>query len=135
MVVGEPRVYLDASALVKLILPEPETPALRTFLAGAAAITSSRLAHVEVLRAVARFAQPGDEEHANKVLEGVLTIELDERIGILAATVSPSLLRSLDAIHLASALVVREEVDSMVTYDRRLADAARAAGIAVEAPA
>ena len=132
--VGRAGVYLDASALVKLVLPEAETSALRTLIAVSGPIISSRLAHVEVRRAVARIAEPGDEEHVTELLRGVQTIELDEAISLIAATVSPSVLRSLDAIHLASALSIGDELGAIITYDTRLADAARAAGLAVEAP-
>lgn len=62
-------------------------------------------------------------------------VDLDASIRILAQTVSPATVRSLDAIHLATALRVREQLTSFITYDRRLADAARAAGLVVEAPA
>jgi uncharacterized protein len=134
-VVDGSRVYLDASAIVKLVLPEPETPALRTYLESAATILCSRLAHVEVRRAVARIARPGDKEHTDELFEGVRTIELDAAIGDVAASVGPPTLRSLDAVHLASALAVGEELDSLVTYDLRLADAAQAAGLTVVAPA
>jgi uncharacterized protein len=134
-VVSARGVYVDASALVKLVLPEPETPALRTYLAESGPLLSSRVAHVEVRRAVARVARPGDEEHVAELLARLQTIELDDGVGQIAAAVSPSVLRSLDAIHVASALSIREELDAFITYDRRLADAARAAGLNAEAPA
>jgi predicted nucleic acid-binding protein len=79
-------------------------------------------------------AQPGDEEQVRAVLSGLQFVEVDGRISTLAASVAPRTLRSLDAIHLASALTVREELEAVVTYDGQLADAARAAGLEVVAP-
>jgi predicted nucleic acid-binding protein len=128
------RVYLDASALVKLVLPEAETPALTTYLAGDPMILSSRVGHIEVRRAVARISEPGDEEHVDRMFEGVQIIELDTTVAQLAGSVTPAVLRSLDAIHLASALSIRDELEAVVTYDLRLADAAREAGLTVVAP-
>jgi predicted nucleic acid-binding protein len=135
-VVGEAgAVYLDASALVKLVLPEAETAALRAFLAEKPRRLSSRIAEVEVARAVGRIAEPGDEAQVRLVLSGLQLIELDPACADLAGSVAPTGLRSLDAIHLASALAVGSELDGFVTYDARLADAARAAGLDVVAPA
>lgn len=133
MVAGR-RVYLDASALVKLVLPEVETEALISYLADMPVAFSSRIAQVEVRRAVARVAEPGDEEHAREVLEGLQLIEFDGAVAELAGSTAPGSLRSLDAIHLASALSVAPELDGFVSYDRRLADAAREAGLTVVAP-
>jgi uncharacterized protein len=134
-VVADRAVYLDASALVKLVLPEPETEALRAFLAGMSFVLTSRLAGVEVRRAVARIAKPGDDEHVRSVLEGLQVIELDAAVAEVAGSAAPVSLRSLDAIHLASALAMGDELEALVTYDLRLADAARQAGLDVVAPA
>lgn len=128
-------VYLDASALVKLVVTEAESRALRAYLATTNRRLSSRIAEVEVSRAIRRVVQPGDEAQVSAVLSGLQFIELDARISAVAASVTPPTLRSLDAIHLASALVLREEVDALLTYDARLADAARAVGLEVVAPA
>lgn len=128
-------VYLDASALVKLVVTEAESRALRAYLATTNRRLSSRIAEVEVSRAIRRVVQPGDEAQVSAVLSGLHLIELDARISAVAASVTPPTLRSLDAIHLASALVLREEVDALLTYDARLADAARAVGLEVVAPA
>jgi predicted nucleic acid-binding protein len=128
-------VYLDASALVKLVMSEPETPALVAYLGDASFVLSSRLSHVEVRRAVARVAEPGDVEHAASMLEGLQLIELDAAVADVAGSAAPVSLRSLEAIHLASAMSVTDEIEAFVTYDLRLADAARAAGLTVVAPA
>lgn len=127
--------YLDASALVKLILPEGETRALRAYLVDVSLVISSRLASIEVRRAVGRIGKPGDDAHARAVLEGLQIIELDVAVADMAGSASPVSLRSLDAIHLASALMVRDELDALVTYDVRLADAARRVGLTVLSPA
>jgi hypothetical protein len=128
-------VYLDASALVKLVMSEPETQALLAYLGDASFVLSSRVSHVEVLRTVARVAEPGDVEHGTSMLEGVQFIELDAAVADVAGSAGPVSRRSLDAIHVASAMSVGDEIEAFVTYDLRLADAARAAGLPVVAPA
>lgn len=133
--VGATRVYLDASALVKLIQSEPETPALTAYLAGSPTVFSSRVAQVEVRRAVAWIAEPADDAQVEGLFNGVQLIELDATVALNAGSVAPTVLRSLDAIHLASALTLGDELDAMVTYDNRLANASRAAGLEVVAPA
>jgi predicted nucleic acid-binding protein len=133
--VASRRLYLDASALVKLILPEAETEMLIGYLADTPSTFSSRIAHVEVRRAVARVAEPGDDEHARSVLAGLQLIELDAVLAELAGSATPTSLRSLDAIHLAAALSLTPELDALITYDNHLADAARAAGLNVVSPA
>lgn len=135
MVKAPGGVYLDASALAKLVLSEAESGALRAYLAATFRRLSSRVAEVELSRAVARMARPGGDAQVRAVLSGLQFIELDARISAEAASVDPPTLRSLDAVHLASALAVREELEAMITYDARLADAARAAGLEVVAPA
>lgn len=135
MVAARGVAYLDASALVKLVLTEPESGSLRAYLAATSRRLSSRIAEVELSRAVGRVARPGDDAQIEAVLAGLQFIELDHRISADASSVGPPTLRSLDAVHLASALAVRDELDAMVTYDARLADAARAAGLEVAAPA
>jgi uncharacterized protein len=135
-VVGEAGgVYLDASALVKLVVSEAETEALRTFLTDKPRRMSSRIAEVEVTRAVGRIATPGDEAQVRIVLSGLQFIELDAGTAEVAGSLAPATLRSLDAVHLASALAVAPELDAFVTYEARLAAAARAAGLEVAAPA
>ena len=131
------RCYLDASALVKLATREDETDALLAHLSRYSGRTTSRLAAVEVRRALVRrgpesVAIGGDAIRG--AFEGIMIIELDEAIASAAGDLEPDSLRSLDAIHLASALSIHDELDAFVTYDRRLADAAQAAGLAVIAP-
>ncbi len=128
-------VYMDASALAKLVFTEPETPALRQYLSTRVQVMASRLASVEVQRVARRQAERDADQQVDALLGALLVIELGPEVARAAGTALPSSLRSLDAIHLASALSVGENLESLITYDHRLADAARAAGLTVEAPA
>ncbi len=124
--------YLDASALVKLAIDEPETDAVRTFISQFDQVATSRIGLVETRRVVKRAG--GDMTRASEILASVGPIELDATIAASAAGVGPRTLKTLDAIHLASALALYA-VDAFVTYDERLAVAARAAGLTVASPA
>jgi predicted nucleic acid-binding protein len=131
--------YADASALVKLVRDEPETAALRTFLAGAD-VVSSDLALTEVPRAVRRVAaddprQPLDAllDRAGEVLEAVALVPIDRAILVAAGALAEPMLRALDAIHIASA-VTALPIDAFVTYDDRQGAAARLAGLRTVAP-
>ena len=123
--------YLDASALVKLVSVEQESAGLMRFLGQFDEMTTSRVGLIETRRAAARL--PATTQPVSLVPESVDTIELTPAIASVAATVGPTSLRTLDAIHLASALAVFA-VDAFVTYDARLAAAARAVGLTVAAP-
>jgi hypothetical protein len=90
---------------------------------------------VEVNRAVARVVQPGDKGQVQLVLSGLHFVELGAAVTRVAGSLAPAAFQSLGAIHLASALVVAQELEAFVTYDARLADAGRAAGLAVVSPA
>jgi predicted nucleic acid-binding protein len=126
--------YADASALVKLIVHEPETAALRRFLASAGTLTSSLLAMVEVPRAVARRA-PEARQVMEAVLGALSVVTFDARIAARAASLAPASLRSIDAIHLATALELGDDLTAFVSYDDRLSAAAVALGLPVVAPA
>ena len=125
--------YLDSSALVKLVADEKESAALAGYLAGFPHRASSRLAMVELRRAAIKKGDAAMHE-AELVLDRLEFVELDADVAGLAAEVQPLTLRSLDAIHLASAMSVTDGLDVIVTYDRRLADAAHVAGLSVAAP-
>jgi predicted nucleic acid-binding protein len=127
-------IYLDSAAIVKLVHAEAESQALRSWLDERAEIgwTSSVLAEIESSRALARYV-PQAVPRLHLVLDLIDLVELDAGIRILAQTVRPVAVRSLDAIHLATALRV-QPLTSFVTYDKRLADAARTAGLLVDAP-
>ncbi len=128
-------IYLDSSALIKLIFEEPETSELAGFLAGWPARASSTLASVEVLRAAQLFEDELVTGEARRLLAYIHLIRPDDLLFASAADVEPLSLRALDAIHLATALSLGDELAGMVVYDRRLAAAARDAGLTVFAPA
>jgi predicted nucleic acid-binding protein len=126
--------YLDTSALVKLVVGEAETGALRQWLAEAERDpVSSDLARTELLRAVRRAA-PDRLVAARAVLDGVTLLELTTAIFEAAGRLDPAVLRSLDALHVAAAVELGDELDGVVTYDERLAAAAAANGIPVVSP-
>ena len=127
--------YLDASALVKLVITEQESAALRIFIAGDPLLISSRIGAVELRRVAARQDEQPAEAQVDAVLANMLFVEVGELVAASAGTVAPTSLRTLDAIHLASAVTLAPELDALITYDARLADAARAAGLNVVAPA
>jgi predicted nucleic acid-binding protein len=127
--------YLDSSALVKLVVAEPETPALLQFLAGWPHRVSSALARVEVLRAVNRAgARPAARRRATRVLARVALVRIDDPVIAAAARVTPPELRTLDAIHLATARSL-DDLAGIVTYDARLGRAASRARLKVWSPA
>jgi predicted nucleic acid-binding protein len=124
------NVYLDSSALTKLVIDEPESPSLQAVLQGRSLMTS-RVAVVEVSKSVARSNPIADP---SKILSLVTLLELDANVAnIAAATCGPGL-RALDAIHVATALLLGAELESFITYDTRQSDAASAAGLHVIAP-
>jgi predicted nucleic acid-binding protein len=119
---------------VKLPLREREHAALRVDLSQWDGLASSALLRVEAERACARYgARFVARVHAS--LERALLLPLDDTVLDAAAALEPATLRSLDAIHLATALSLGDDLGAMYVYDDRLAAAARAAGIRVEAPA
>ncbi len=126
-------VYLDASALVKLVAPEEETDALAAFLAQHRSQATSVIGLVEVRRAAAR--RPGvAAERVEDVLERISVIGFDLATAAAAGSIGQVALRTLDAIHLASAAALGPDLEAFVTYDHRLADAARVLGMRDAAP-
>jgi hypothetical protein len=129
-------VYLDASALVKLVVAEPESRALTEQLRGWPQRVSSAVSLTEVPRALRRAGfGAAERRRAREVLGRVSLVDLDRRILAAAASLEPAALRGLDAIHLATALAVREDLAALVTYDRRLRVAAELVHLEVAAPA
>jgi len=118
---------------VKLVVEEPESAALERHLEGTPLLVTSRIALVEVLRATA-LANPAPEvrREAERLLSACMLVEVGDGILRTAAAPASATLRTLDAIHLASAL--RVEPDELVAYDRRLLDAAAERGLAVSSP-
>ncbi|MGH3183423.1 MAG: type II toxin-antitoxin system VapC family toxin [Streptosporangiaceae bacterium] len=128
-----PPVYLDTSAVNKLILAEPESEALRVFLASWPERVASALVEVEAGRALLRTTTVGREARLRQVLARLTLIGLDSALLQRAGAIAPASLRSLDAIHLATALSI-PGLAGMVVYDQRLAAAAAQHGLQVWSP-
>ncbi len=127
--------YLDTSALAKLVVAEPETAALRAWLAEQdRTLVSSDLVRTELTRAVRRVA-PERMVDAHAVLDGLTLLTVPASMFAAAGRLDPVDLRSLDAVHLAAALELGDDLEGLVAYDERLQRAARLNGIDVIAPA
>lgn len=133
------RVYLDSSALLKRVFAESESGALvaavRAYADGDAALVASSLAWVEVSRAVRAADTAGRmdiDAVVDTALSGILDKPITAEVVALARRLAPPVLRSLDAIHLASALLL--DVDVIVSYDARLLAAAAEHRIATRTP-
>jgi predicted nucleic acid-binding protein len=125
--------YLDSSAIVKLIVREPESLALRRYLRRRRPLVASALARAEVMRAVL----PLGETALRRGVEVVRRIELvrvNDRVLSAAGVLEPVELRTLDAIHLATAALFEESLGGLVSYDPRMLEAARSMGWAVVMP-
>ncbi len=132
---SEGLLYLDSSALVKLVLPEAETGALLEALSDWPERISSALAGVEVLRAVRRAgAGKRVRERAERVISGIGLVRVDGAVLSGADRLEPAELRTLDAIHLATALSAGEDLGAMICYDARLTQAATRLGVTMMAP-
>lgn len=127
-------VYLDSSALVKLVVLEPESKGLARHLGERPVRASCALARVEVIRAVRTHGRTA-VDRARQLLEGVSLLRLDDVLLDHAAALNGGTLRSLDAIHLAAARALGQGLAEVITYDHRMADAARRLGLPVIAPA
>jgi predicted nucleic acid-binding protein len=126
-------VYLDSSALVKLVIAEPESTALRGYLRRESQRATCALAHVEVLRSV-RPHGTAALTRARRLLRRLDIVQLDGELLEDAATLDAAILRSLDAIHLAAARLFGSDLSAIVTYDRRMAAAAERLGMPIAAP-
>ena len=136
------RVYVDSSALVKRSIEEPESDALDAVLEahvdGGGALLSSSLAWIEVGRALRsrltddRFDEATVNEAIEVAMSGIAERAMTTEVVSLARRIAPATLRALDAVHLATAIVL--DADLVVVYDGRLADACRHHGLAVVAP-
>ena len=128
-------IYLDSSALLKLLVEEAESAALAEFLTAHADLRpiTSELAQVEVSRALRRLA-PEAIGDARVLLAQLDSIPLDSSVLQVAADLEPPLLRTLDALHLASALGLGDALSVFIAYDHRLNAAARSAGLEVRHP-
>lgn len=129
------RTYFDTSALIKLVVTEPETSALRHYLReiGGDTLFTAALTRTELIRAVRRVDVRALAA-ARRVLAGLATVNLTPAILDEAATLDPPLLRSLDAIHLAAAQRAGPDLRAVVTYDARMSEAATLLGMPIAAP-
>ena len=125
--------YVDSSAIVKLVVREPESSALSHFLRRRRALVSSALSRVEVERACIGL---GREvlERCRDVLGRLELVRINERVLDIAASLLPAELRSVDAIHLATASLFETSLANVVTYDARMAASARGLGWRVATP-
>jgi uncharacterized protein len=137
-------IYLDTSAILKLLRDEPETGALRTHLETHAEqdLVTSALATVETARAliasgaaaIAASAVPGSDRIDLGDGAVIPAIAIIEPVLDLARTLPPAVLRSLDAIHIATARFAGDELHHVITYDKRMTAAAKAAGLSTASP-
>lgn len=125
--------FLDSSAVTKLVVVEPESAVLAERLTGQVLVASALLV-TEVSRAVHRALGRSHDAVLAQVLGLIDLVVVDRGILSAAAELDPASLRTLDAVHLASALVLGDRIDALISYDERLLEAARAAGLAVERP-
>jgi predicted nucleic acid-binding protein len=132
--------YADTSALVKLVVREAESDAVEALLRDTREVATSTITSIELSRAVARArrdprAEVADDWTVFALLAAAAEIPITDAIRATAAAVAPVELRALDAIHLASALALGEDLAGLLTYDMRMESAATAHGLAVLAPA
>lgn len=118
---------------MKLVVEEPESFSLRELLERDADQLASVIVEIEVVRAVRRVA-PELTSQAQRVVSQMTVVELTEAIRVRAALLEPLTLRSLDALHLATALEIGDELDGLVTYEGRMSAAAETLGLLVHSP-
>lgn len=132
-----PTVYMDSSAIVRVVVQEPGWEELGRYLREHPIRAVSRVATVEVARAIARVPGLDRAEVAARVksaFQRLTLIEFDAVVAAAAAQLRPMTLRSLDAIHLASALELGEDLVALITYDTRLMEAAKDLQLPTAAP-
>ncbi|MBV8996376.1 MAG: type II toxin-antitoxin system VapC family toxin [Pseudonocardiales bacterium] len=127
--------YCDSSALVKLVINEPESEELEAWIGSQPepVLVSSVLVRTEVVRAVAR-TDPGAVHLAIELLAAISVVELEASLADEAARLDLAELRSLDALHMAAALRLGPALGSIISYDERMLDAAIRHGIGVAHP-
>jgi predicted nucleic acid-binding protein len=127
--------YVDTSAFLKLVVAEPESQALGRFLQRWPQRVSAVLLRTEAVRALRRAGYDSYIGAARRLLGGMTLIRLDEPLLDRASELDPREMRSLDAVHLAAALAIGPDLGVLLTYDERLAMAARHSGLIVSSPA
>jgi predicted nucleic acid-binding protein len=128
-------IYVDTSAMVKLVVVEPESAALINWLNAHLdeSLATSIIGHIELVRAAARGG-PAATAAARSLASSIDTLVLTDAIASVAATVPPAELRTLDAIHLATAHTHRRNLSALCAYDRRLLEAADSQGLPTVSP-
>jgi hypothetical protein len=127
-------IYVDTSALMKLVWPEQGTEATYAFVGDREDLISSALLTVEARQAAFR-AEPAALTRVDLLLARFEYIQLSDAVIETASRLPDPMLRSLDAIHLATALLIRDDIDVLLSYDERLLTAASAHGLPTAAPA
>jgi predicted nucleic acid-binding protein len=128
-----PATYVDSSAIVKLVVAEPESGALRHFLRRRRPLVTSALARAEVLRALLGEGERG-LARGRAVLARIDTVRVSDRVLSAAGTLLPAEVRSLDSIHLATAQQLGRDLGWLVSYDGRMLDVATSLGIKTARP-
>ena len=124
--------YIDSSAIIKLIVAEKESPDLKSYISDG--LLTSEIARVEVLRTVTMNA-PDFVASARKVLGALNTVDINASILYMAEDFGSEIsLRTLDAIHVATALSMRDVIDGVITYDKGMSKDAKALGLSVVSP-
>jgi predicted nucleic acid-binding protein len=131
--------YVDTSALVKLVVTEAESAALERDLDRWPDLATSEITAIELTRAVMRVrsdesAEVADDRTVLEVLAALSEVPLTDDVRAIASTLRPATLRTLDAIHLASALTLGDDLAGVLTYDTRMQEAATASQLLVVAP-
>jgi predicted nucleic acid-binding protein len=130
---AERATYLDSSAIVKLAVREPESAALRRFLRRRRPLVTSALARTEVARALLPFGAAA-VARGEDALSRLDVVRINDRLLRQAGVLLPGELRSLEAIHLATATALGTDLARVCTYDERMANAAADIGLTVVAP-
>ena len=124
--------YFDSSASVELAVGDPVAADIAKLATGGLWVTCD-LSRTEVVRAIAR-RRPAETSNAREVLHNMMIIALDKDVYEMAGRIQPARLRSLDAIHVAAALSLGDDLTAFITYDQRQAEAARLNGLHVVSP-
>ena len=129
-------IYLDSSALIKLVLPEPESAALEAHLAHSdGQLVSSQLAITEVHRVLMRIDAPeADRAAANELLDDLALLPVDDAVLRAAAALPGRHMRSLDALHVATAHGIAAHIEAVITYDKRMAESCADLNLPVRRP-
>ena len=126
--------YLDSSAMAKLLIPERESNALEAAILDKDGLFSSRLCIAECGRALMRAGREASGDAVDDVFGAFVLLDLPITLLQTAGRFQPARLRALDAIHVSTALSLADSNVEFITYDQRLADAARANGLTVVQP-